>query len=776
VEFWDFESGENLTFKEIVNNESNVGVSFIANNNSTAGLHFQGGSYMYWTNATNVTTAFMNTDHVAIARTCNVDASSLNNLMLQLDLRQTRKTTNTSWFRVMLIDANNTAHYLKNTNGDSVFVAQTNMSDPFETHEFVLDSYVGQNFQISFEAVNKYAYDPSSGQGDNVFVDNIRLWEPKQVDVAMVGINSQQFHGAAGDSYQVKASFVNMGTDTLYTIPFAYQVDNGTIVRDTAVGVYLPFVSNSYTFVTPHTLSLGDQTLCVFVELNNDAENSNDTTCVTLKGMATYVVDYEDDFETKTEWLATGQNTNWQQGTPNKTNINSAYSGQNAWVTSLNNEYQPYTTAYLYSPYIVIPTYAKTATVEFQMFMDVIANQSKAIMEYSFDGTTWVSYGYIGLANSVNWYNHQDNGTHYWSMTNSGWKFTSAELDSTVFNTGQPFQIRFKFTSNSYSITADGMAIDDFKVTVPAFAYDAGVTAIVNPIDSTVTGEEVEVKVEVKNFGSTTLTSIPVKYEVDGNVIATEVWTGSLAQNAVDTFTFTTKFTTPTQDYNICAYTELANEMLVSNDTSCVMMHATPGKIDGGVSAILAPTGQTSIGKLVEVKVSIRNYGTDTLKNVPVSYYLNGSSMASEVSTAAIAPGDSIEYVFTTKYPSAVGNYSICANTNIVNDVNASNDGACVNVIGTSINGSNGDGFTVSQNQPNPANGKTVIKFYIPKAGSVHFRMVNMIGEVVTEQSNNYDQGKHELIINANDYAGGVYYYSLNFDGQVRTFKMIIVQ
>lgn len=774
--FEDFESGMNLSFKEIKNSESNVAVSLAASNNSTTGLHFQGGSYANWTGASDVTSAFANTEHIAIAQTCNVDASALSSLMLQFDLRQTRKSTNTSWFRVLLIDANSVVHYLKNTNGDSVFIAQTTNNDPFATYEFVLDNYAGQNFQISFEAANKYAYVASSGQGDNVYIDNIRLWEPKQIDIAMGNIESKYYHGAAGDLFQVKTSFTNMGTDTLYSIPFAYQVDNGTIVRDTANGMYLPFTSDTFAFVTPYALSLGDQTISAFVELANDAENSNDTTFANLRGMPTYTVNYEDDFETKSEWFARGLNTNWKQGTPNKANITGAYSGQNAWVTSLTNNYQPSTTAYLYTPYMVIPTYASTATVEFQMFMDVISTQAKAVMEYSFDGTTWVSYGYIGLANSVNWYNHQDNGVHYWSMTNSGWNLTSAKLDSMIFNTGQAFQIRFKFTSNNSAITADGMAIDDFKVTIPAFVYDAGVSAILDPQSSTAAGEDIEVKVEVKNFGSTTLTNIPMEYEIDGNVIATENWTGSLAINEVDTFTFTTKYTAPNHDYSVCAYTSLTNEMQPNNDTSCAMMLATAGKIDGGVSAILAPSGQTSIGKLTEVEVTIRNFGTDTLENVPVSYRLNGSLIASEVSASAIAPGDSVAYLFATKYPSAVGNYSICAQTDIVNDVDASNDGACVYVVGTSINGSNSDGFKVSQNQPNPANDNTTIEFYIPKSGTVQFRLVNMVGELVSEQTNNYDQGKHELIIKTSDYAVGVYYYSLSFDGQIRTFKMVIVQ
>ncbi|MCK5856239.1 MAG: T9SS type A sorting domain-containing protein [Bacteroidales bacterium] len=774
-----FESGTNISFKQYRDVASDISTNQAASYGSLYGLHFEGGSYTGWLNPNNVTQAFNNTTHVAKAVTCNVDATNETTLSLQFDLKQTRQSTygtNTSWFRVMLIDANSVVHYLKNSVGDSVFMPTTLANDNFTRHTFSLVQYVGQNFQISFESANKYSFNYSNGAGDNAFVDNIAIWSPAPLDVSVEGIVSDNYFGKVGDLIQIKVAFSNVGSDTLYSIPMAYQADNGVIVRDTITGTFLPTERDTIAFSTYHQLAAGAYNICAFAELAGDAVAVNDTACKSFKGMQVYTVNYSDDFETNNDWLGIGSLNQWIQGEPNKTNITGANSGQNAWVTNLTSDYDASSVEYLYSPYFIIPSYAPPATVDFSLFVDIIANLAKGTFEYSFDGITWSSYGYMGLAGSVNWYNKQVNGQHVWAMYNTGWTYTSAPLDSATFNTGTPFQFRFKFESGSSTNTGDGMAIDDFNITIPPFAFDAGVNALITPSVSTSMGGSIEVKVALKNFGSTTLTSIPVKYEVDGSVVGSEIWTGSLAYNAVDTFTFTTTYTGPNQDYSICAYTSLSNEMQVHNDTACSMLIATAGQIDAGISAVLAPVGQTSIGKLTEVKVTIKNYGIDTLGNVPVEYFVNGSLIASEVSAPKIAPGDSLDHLFTTKYISGVGTYMVCSRTQVIGDADASNNQACVTVIGTSINGAEGDVFTVKQNQPNPANGNTSINIYLPQSGDVEFKLVNVLGSVIEEQELNYTGGNHEIIINTNDYPVGIYHYSVSFDGQVRTFKMVIVR
>jgi hypothetical protein len=776
----DFETGVNISLKGIDYFESSISVSNVAANNSSYGLHFQGGGYGSWSNKTSVDDVYNNNlAHTAIAKTCNVDATNISALSLQFDLRQTKYSSyssNTSWFRVLLIDANNNTHYLKNTVGDSVFKPQTINLDPFVRHTFDLSSYVGQNFQISFEAVNKYSYGYGSFDGDNAFVDNIVLWTPSPIDVSTRSIISDTYHGKIGDAFTVKAAIMNMGTDTLYTIPLAYQVDNGTIVRDTAIGTFVPNATDTFTFTTTHSITLGMQNLCVFSEIPNDGDTSNDTVCRNLKGMKTFTVNYSNDFENSDDWFGEGSLNQWQKGTPTTTNINAAHSGQNAWVTMLSSNYQFGTEEYLYSPYIIIPSYVGAAELEFYMFMDVNVPNAYGKMEYSFDGIIWASYGYMGMPNSTNWYNQNMGGNHVWSKSNSGWQYTSIILDSLIFNTNTPFQLRFAFNTGSSNVTAEGWAIDDFSITVPPLAIDAGVKNIISPTTSTVTGDSVSVSIELKNYGSDTLTSIPVVYTIDGTIIGSETWTGTLLKDSIVNYTFNTKFSGPSADYKICSYSNLSSDMQLQNDTACTMIVSTAGKIDAGVSNVISPSGQSSIGKATQVSIRIRNYGTDPLSNIPVEYLINGISKASETYTGTIPAGDSADYTFSTTYTSGVGLYTVCATTNMIGDVNNANNQTCISVLGTSMENAEANVFSVSQNQPNPANSTTTIEFYLPKSGMLQFKIVNMLGAVVDQQELSYSTGQHKLIVNTNNFQDGVYYYSISFEGETKTFKMIIVR
>ena len=334
---------------------------------------------------------------------------------------------------------------MKSLNGDSVFQPITTNFDPFIRHTFVLNSYVGQNFQIRFESVNRFAYGFGSFEGDNSYLDNITLWSPAPIDVGMKMVISDSYHGQSGDVFTVETAFMNMGSDTLYSIPLAYQVDNGLIVRDTVQGVFIPAMTDTFTFVAPHIITNGLQNICVFAELLNDADAANDTTCRNIMGMKTYTPDYYDGFETKNDWFAEGNLNQWQKGTPSTTNINAAYSGQNAWVTMLSTDYQAGDMEYLYTPYFIIPTYAGAADLAFWMFMDVAVPNAYGQLEFSFDGINWASYGFMGNPNSTNWYNQNIGGIHAWSKANSGWQYTSIKLDSTIFNTNASFQLRFSF-------------------------------------------------------------------------------------------------------------------------------------------------------------------------------------------------------------------------------------------------------------------------------------------------------------------------------------------
>lgn len=82
------------------------------------------------------------------------------------------------------------------------------------------------------------------------------------------------------------------------------------------------------------------------------------------------------------------------------------------------------------------------------------------------------------------------------------------------------------------------MFVDNINIqaAVVVNGLDAGISGITNPVDSTTTCDNPLVpEVVLENFGTTTLTSATINYQVNTGAIGTFAWTGSLAAGATTT-------------------------------------------------------------------------------------------------------------------------------------------------------------------------------------------------------------------------------------------------
>ena len=82
--------------------------------------------------------------------------------------------------------------------------------------------------------------------------------------------------------------------------------------------------------------------------------------------------------------------------------------------------------------------------------------------------------------------------------------------------------------------------------------------------------------------------------------------------------------------------------------------------------------------------------------------------------------------------------------------------------------------FVLEQNYPNPYDGATRIEFSLPTAGNTHFTVTDVVGRLVYEESGYYPNGRNTINFNKGDLPSGVYYYSLEYNGQRRMHKMVI--
>ncbi|RKR81688.1 putative secreted protein (Por secretion system target) [Mucilaginibacter gracilis] len=124
----------------------------------------------------------------------------------------------------------------------------------------------------------------------------------------------------------------------------------------------------------------------------------------------------------------------------------------------------------------------------------------------------------------------------------------------------------------------------DYKVTFTQASVDAGITAINTPAASgTCPANNSNVSVKVKNFGTSTLTSIPVTVTITSaqGVVTTlnETYTGSLAPLADDDFNLTGTFAAAGgATYTITATTTLAADPIASNNqtTATAVINNSP--------------------------------------------------------------------------------------------------------------------------------------------------------------------------------------------------------
>ena len=85
--------------------------------------------------------------------------------------------------------------------------------------------------------------------------------------------------------------------------------------------------------------------------------------------------------------------------------------------------------------------------------------------------------------------------------------------------------------------------------------------------------------------------------------------------------------------------------------------------------------------------------------------------------------------------------------------------------------------FSLKQNYPNPFNPSTRIEFTLQKSEYVELLVYNVLGkEVAKLVSVNLSQGNHIYTFNANDLAGGIYYYKLTAGEYLDVKKMILLR
>jgi len=102
---------------------------------------------------------------------------------------------------------------------------------------------------------------------------------------------------------------------------------------------------------------------------------------------------------------------------------------------------------------------------------------------------------------------------------------------------------------------------------------------------------------------------------------------------------------------------------------------------DVGVVSIMNPSGASPSGSSEIIEIVIKNYGTNTITSLDVSYN-DGSGQVIENWTGFLTTGSTTNFIFSTPYTIPNGLYNLCAETQLINDGNVSNNQYCIDYTG----------------------------------------------------------------------------------------------
>ncbi len=133
----------------------------------------------------------------------------------------------------------------------------------------------------------------------------------------------------------------------------------------------------------------------------------------------------------------------------------------------------------------------------------------------------------------------------------------------------------------------------------------------------------------------------------------------------------------PSDDATFWFTTEYANGES-SKSTQIVSFQFQPAVVydtDAGVTSIVSPVSDLNLSNAESVEVIVKNYGNNSISDVPVSYQINGGSIVNETVTGPIASGETVNYIFSQNADlSAEASYEFKIYTGLTDDMNHNND------------------------------------------------------------------------------------------------------
>jgi hypothetical protein len=330
------------------------------------------------------------------------------------------------------------------------------------------DLLITQNSQIFGETFELKFSQEGDGQAnfvsfnDGRSIDNVKVYSVGE-DIRITDLNLKGLYCASDDrSFPVEITIENLSPVNASNVMVGFTSDFGDNVTE-----YIPLIlagqSITYEFAMEANYSPDEEIwVTAFVAHTNDNFADNDTLKKLVLVRPFAAAEYYDDFETVNgNILDIGTNSSWELGEPDNTIIQTAASGNNAWVTGLSYYYSHGENSYLYSPCFDFSAANENPNIAFNLQLAIQSNFDLFSFQYSEDGINWNSI--TENAQSFGWYNDSGNG-NFWDIDIAEWTTASSTLDlNALANTGA-IVFRAVMLSDG-AVRKEGVGFDDLHIT-----------------------------------------------------------------------------------------------------------------------------------------------------------------------------------------------------------------------------------------------------------------------------------------------------------------------
>lgn len=292
---------------------------------------------------------------------------------------------------------------------------------------------------------------------------------------------------------------------------------------------------------------------------------------------------YCEDFEDNDGfWNSGGILPSWEHGQPANSTISDAYSGDNAWVTNLDGDYNNDELSYLETPEIDFTALVDPA-IRFWCIRDLESGDDGVQVQVSLDSGN--TYSVLGSSSSSNWFNSSsvaaltsNNGNgNGWTGQSSGWESVQHSLSSYASDTS--VFLRFLMAADGNTVD-EGFGLDHVII---GESDDVSITELFYA-DSACGEANATIYASICNLSIIDQTGFGIDLDTNGTTIS-YTYNDTLPLCQCDTIDLVSFNTTQGGTWTLEAEIDNSGDVNAANDTiSGTMTHyATPGvSISGG--------------------------------------------------------------------------------------------------------------------------------------------------------------------------------------------------